>query len=150
MSPMVRRILVPVDGEELTDKAVEVSIGFAHQLGAAIVGFLVEPLAPLPTAARTKSMVDHDMQVHDAQVSAHARPVLQRFAAAAQAAGVPFEGVFEMDDRVDRAIINAAEAQRCDLIIMVTHGRGTFGELLFGSQTKAVMAGCSLPVLVLR
>nr|MCU0967128.1 universal stress protein [Burkholderiaceae bacterium] len=40
--------------------------------------------------------------------------------------------------------------QGCDMIVMVTHGRGAFGEFLFGSQTKAVLAGSSLPLLVLH
>ncbi|HRC37569.1 MAG TPA: universal stress protein, partial [Rubrivivax sp.] len=31
-----------------------------------------------------------------------------------------------------------------------THGRGTFGELLFGSHTKTLMARTRLPLLVLH
>jgi nucleotide-binding universal stress UspA family protein len=51
---------------------------------------------------------------------------------------------------VDQAIIQMAESQGCDMIVMVTHGRGAFGEFLFGSQTKAVLAGSKLPLLVLH
>ena len=36
------------------------------------------------------------------------------------------------------------------MIVMVTHGRGAFGEFLFGSYTKAVLAGSRLPLLVLH
>ncbi len=36
------------------------------------------------------------------------------------------------------------------MIVMRTHGRGTFGELLFGSNTKNVLAKCKLPLLVLH
>jgi nucleotide-binding universal stress UspA family protein len=36
------------------------------------------------------------------------------------------------------------------MIVMVTHGRGPFGELLFGSRTKGVMARSKLPLLVLH
>jgi nucleotide-binding universal stress UspA family protein len=38
----------------------------------------------------------------------------------------------------------------CDLIVMVTHGRGAFGEMLFGSHTKNVLARSLLPLLVLH
>ena len=65
-------------------------------------------------------------------------------------AGVPFKGVFDQVPQVDHAIIEAAESQGCDMIVMVTHGRGAFGEFLFGSQTKAVLAGSKLPLLVLH
>jgi nucleotide-binding universal stress UspA family protein len=33
---------------------------------------------------------------------------------------------------------------------MATHGRGFFGELLFGSHTRSVMAQSKLPLLVLH
>jgi nucleotide-binding universal stress UspA family protein len=52
--------------------------------------------------------------------------------------------------QIDRAIIEAAESQGCDLIMMVTHGRGPFGEFLFGSQTKAVLAASKLPLLIMH
>jgi nucleotide-binding universal stress UspA family protein len=66
------------------------------------------------------------------------------------AAGVAFEGYHDQVPRVDRAIIEAAESRGCDMILMVTHGRGAFGEFLFGSQTKAVLAGSKLPLLVVH
>jgi nucleotide-binding universal stress UspA family protein len=145
-----KRILVPIDGSELTDKAIDQSLALARQLGAAITGFIAEPLPPLPAAPRTRALLDDEAAQHDAMTAAHARPVLARFAAAAREAGVPFEGVHDQVPRVDRAIIAAAESHDCDLIVMVTHGRGAFGEFLFGSQTKAVLAGSKLPLLVLH
>jgi nucleotide-binding universal stress UspA family protein len=98
-----KRLLVPVDGSELTDRAIEVSVALARQLEAA-----------------------------------------------AQAAGVPFEGVFDQVPQVDEAIVSAAQSRGCDMIVMVTHGRGKVGEFVFGSHTKAVLAGCKLPLLVLH
>ena len=81
---------------------------------------------------------------------AHARQVLAGFEARAGEAGVPFEGHYDQVANVDRAIIAAAESHGCDMIVMVTHGRGAFGEFLFGSHTKAVLAGSMLPLLVLH
>ena len=49
-----------------------------------------------------------------------------------------------------KGIKPAAEELGCDLIAMVTHGRGTFGELLFGSHTKNVLSRSKLPLLVLH
>ena len=49
-----------------------------------------------------------------------------------------------------QAIIDGALHEHCDLIVMATHGRGFFGELLFGSNAKAVISRCKLPVLVLH
>ena len=147
---MYRKLRVPVDGSELTQRAIEESVRLASQLGAAITGFVAEPLAPLPTPGQPQAMMRQEMVEHDAMTESHAREVLARFEAAAQAAGVPFTGHYAQVPRVDRAIISAAEAQGCDMIVMVTHGRGAFGEFLFGSQTKAVLAGSKLPLLVLH
>lgn len=144
------KLLVPVDGSELTERAITVSIDLARQLGAAITGFVAEPMPPLPASPRTRFLLEQELREHDDMAAAHARPVLERFSAAAQAAGVPFQGVFDQVPQVDQAIIRMAESQGCDMIVMVTHGRGAFGEFLFGSQTKAVLAGSKLPLLVLH
>ena len=130
---MYQRILVPVDGSELTERAIAASIELARQLGAAITGFVAEPRLESPD-----------------QSAAHAQQVLDRFAVQAQAAGVPVEGHHAQVARIDHAIIAEAESRDCDLILMVTHGRGAFGEFLYGSQTKAMLASSRLPLLVLH
>jgi len=70
--------------------------------------------------------------------------------ATARAAGVSSVGVLGGVARVERAIIAPAESQRCELVVMVTRRRGALGEFLFGSQTKAALADCRLPRLVLH
>jgi len=145
-----KRLLVPVDGTELSDKAIHGSIALAAQLGASIVAFVAEPLPPLPSGPRSRGAIAEDQLNYEAKAIAHARPLLARFQAAALAAHVPFEGVFDQVPQVDKAIVAAAESHACDMIVMVTHGRGAFGEFLFGSQTKAVLAGSKLPLLVLH
>ncbi len=147
----IKRMLVPVDGSERTERAIEASVGLARQLGAAIIGFVVDTRssAPAEPPARAGELAGSESEFDD-DAAGPALPVLARFEAAARAAGVPFEGVLDRVARVDQAIIAAAESQRCDLIVMVTRGRGAFGEFLFGSQTKAVLAGCRLPLLVLH
>lgn len=145
---MYQRILVPVDGSALTERAIQASIGLAQQLGAAITGFVT---AQCPSAARARARAQpQPCDEEDALTPAHAREVLERFAAAAQAAGVPFEGHHVQVERIDEALLAEAEGRGCDLIVMVTEGRGPFGEFLYGSQTKAVLSGSKLPLLVLH
>jgi nucleotide-binding universal stress UspA family protein len=147
---MYKRILVPVDGSELSDRAIQASVDLAAQLRATVVAFVAEPLAPIPSTPRVQAVLQQEQLEHDALTAAHAKPVLTRFEAAARAAGVPFEGYFDQVPNADKAIITAAESHDCDMIVMVTHGRGAFGEFLFGSHTKAVLAGSQLPLLVLH
>lgn len=150
---MFKRILVPVDDSELSEIAMRLSVSLAQQLGAAITGFIAEPLpplSPLVSGPRPLGSIRQEVAEHDALTGAHAQEVLRRFEACAQAAGVPFDGFYDQVPKVSRGIIAAAEARGCDLIVMATHGRGAFGEFLFGSETKAVLAGCKLPLLVVR
>jgi nucleotide-binding universal stress UspA family protein len=147
---MYRHLLVPVDGSELTERAISGSLELAAQLGATITGFIAEPLAPLPAPGQPQALMRQEALEHDALTTAHAGEILERFEQRALAAGVPFTGRHAQVPRIDRAIIEAAESLGCDMIVMVTHGRGAFGEFLFGSQTKAVLAGSRLPILVLH
>jgi nucleotide-binding universal stress UspA family protein len=87
---------------------------------------------------------------HIERTDAHARDILTRFEGLATEAGVAFNGLHARTDDLDRAIVDPAESSGCDMIIMLTHGRGVFGELLFGSHTKQVLAPCKLPLLVLH
>ncbi len=147
---MFKHLLVPVDGNELSTRAVEVSLGLAAKLGARVTGFVAEPLPALPTMSSTAATYERQTREHEARTEAHAQQTLARFAAQAAELGVPFEGKFTRNDSIDDAIAHAAAAYGCDLIVMVTHGRGAFGELLFGSHTKSVIARTKVPLLVLH
>jgi nucleotide-binding universal stress UspA family protein len=147
---MFRRLLVPVDGSELSERAIDASLELAKRLGATITGFVAEPLQLPPSGPHAHEQLEDEARAHDAATSSHAQQILQRFEARARAAGVAFEGYHDQVPRIDRAIIEAAESRGCDLIVMATHGRGPFGEFLYGSHTKAVLAGSKLPLLVLH
>ncbi|MDO8419693.1 MAG: universal stress protein [Rubrivivax sp.] len=147
---MFHHFLVPIDGSELSERATEASLELARKVGASITGFVVEPHPPLPGMGSHPAAYSRDAEDHLARTEAHAREVLGQFAARAATQGVPFEGQFKRTEHVDDAILDAATEYGCDLIVMVTHGRGVFGELLFGSHTKKLLASTRLPLLVLH
>jgi nucleotide-binding universal stress UspA family protein len=147
---MFTHFLVPVDGTELSERAAQVSLDLALKLGARVTGFVAEPMPPLPTMSANVATYQRDADEHLARTEEHARKVLAAFKARAVERGVEFDGHFQRNDSVDDAIVKAAGEFGCDLIVMVTHGRGAFGELLFGSHTKNVMSRCKVPMLVLH
>ena len=150
MTQPYQRLLVPVDGTELAEHAMQQGVALARQLGAGVTGYVVEPLPALPGMGTHLPSYRQEVQAHEHGTDAHARALLQRFAAVAEAAAVAFDGHYERRDDVAEAIAEAAERLRCDLIVMATHGRGAFGEVLFGSHTKRVMGLSRLPLLVLH
>jgi hypothetical protein len=129
---------------------MQASIDLACQLGAAITGFVVEPDAPMPTDTMPMQNYVLAARRHVEQTDEHARAVLSRFELKASEAGVVFTGLNAHNDGVDRASIEQAENSGCDMIVMLTYGRGALGELLFGSHTKTVLSRSKLPLLVLH
>jgi len=47
-------------------------------------------------------------------------------------------------------IAKIAEKEKCDMVIMGTHGHGNFMNLIMGSVTNQVLARTKLPVLLVR
>ena len=122
----------------------------AAKLGAAITGFVVEPDAQAAGSGRSAAALARDLEAADVAAAAHAKKLLQHFGARAKDAGVKFHSHFVRTDSIATAIVQAAADKHCDLVVMITHGRGAFGELLFGSHTKNVLARSKLPLLVLH
>lgn len=147
---MFKHILVPVDGSDLSSRAMTSSIELAKTLGARITGFVAEPDLPMSTISTNPTVFTEQVKAHEAKSEAHAQAVLAKFEAIAKEAGVEFAADHTSTQQVDRAIVEAAERAGADLILMVTHGRGFFGELLFGSHTKNVMSMTKVSLLAMH
>jgi nucleotide-binding universal stress UspA family protein len=147
---MYKHLFVPVDGSELSHRAMDGSIQLAKQLGARITGFVVEPEVPITaSSSRTEPLMDR-IKNQESKNEAHASALLGQFENRAQAAGVAFTAHYVTAYQVDHAIVEEAEKLSCDMIVMVTHGRSKLGKFIFGSHTKNVIIKSTLPVLVLR
>ena len=147
---MFQHLLIPVDGTELSERALQAGLDLAQKLGASVTAFVAEPFPPMPAIDANAAAYARDAGAHVERTNAHAQALLDRIGAKAREQGVTYEGRFHRSDQIDIAIVEAAKEYGCDLIVMATHGRGAFGELLFGSHTKNVLARCKLPLLVLH
>jgi nucleotide-binding universal stress UspA family protein len=145
---MFKRLLVPLDGTDLSTRAIQASVTLARQLGATLTGFVVEPPVPLPSHGAGPQPAG--ASVEELRNDEHAQRLLRRLRKQASAAGVACDGHHRHAPDIGSAIVQAAREYGCDLIVMTTHGRGLLGRLLLGSQTRAVLARSAVPVLVLR
>ena len=84
------------------------------------------------------------------QVKKTAEKYLDQIKKMANVGGVACSGWYASNDFPYRAIIEAAKANKCDLIFMASHGRSGIVGLLIGSETNKVLTHCKLPVLVYR
>ena len=75
---------------------------------------------------------------------------LKKVEAAARSEGVEADGRFVTAEAPWRAIIEEARRDKCDLIVMASHGRSGLAAVLLGSETMKVLTHSKTPVLVCR
>jgi len=144
---MFKRILVPTDGSELSNKAIAAAIDLAKSLGATVVGMTtLEPYSYSNLSEyRPETLDDYESRID--QIGAER---LGRIADAAARAGVPVETVTAKSFSPFEAIIDTAKGKSCDLIIMASHGRRGLNAVLLGSETQKVLTHTGIPVMVYR
>ena len=145
---MFKNILIATDGSDLAAKAVEQGIRFAKEISAKITAVTVtEPFHVLSLAPSELEYTPIEYKKH---AEIHAEKVLGAISAAAKSAGVVCETLHVEHEQVYQAIIDAASARRCDLIVMASHGRRGVSAVVLGSETVKVLTHSKIPVLVYR
>jgi nucleotide-binding universal stress UspA family protein len=147
---MFKRILVPTDGSRLSVKAAKKAVKLAKALGARVIGFYAAP--DLSSAYYGDGYI---LRVPSAKSQAEstrkqARKFLSLVEVEAEVEKVPCEVLYTVSDTPYRAIIDAAKKQKCDLIVMASHGRHGLSALVLGSETHKVLVHSKIPVLVCR
>lgn len=134
------KILVPLDGSALA----EVAMWKAVELGT------TDTMLVLLRAAEAYKLPGADPI--QAQITAvhEAEEYLEAVSAKAREAGIEHVEIHVWYGPPAAAIIEAAEAQKADLIVMSSHGRSGLGRLILGSVTESVLRGTRTPILVLR
>ena len=144
---MYQCILVPTDGSDITQKAVQAGISMAKLTGAKLLTLAVKE--PFPYSAISEMQPVPPQDFFDAQdriASARVKAVVDTAAAAGLAcSGHTVEALHPWE-----AIIDHAKSQDCDLIVMASHGRRGLNAILLGSETSRVLTHTTLPVLVVR
>ena len=147
---MYKRILVATDGSTLSKKAVRSAIELAGAVGAELVALYVVPRYPTAYFEGGVSISPQDVARIEKQWADKGQTVVDAVKAAAQAEGVKAKAVVTSSDLVAESIISAAKKQKCDLVVMASHGRKGIKRVLLGSETQHVLTHSSVPVLVLR
>jgi nucleotide-binding universal stress UspA family protein len=141
-------ILIPTDGSELAQKAVEYGVRLAKALGAKVTALNVtEPFHVFSVAPSQLEYTRNEYKKHTDAIAAKA---LGAVSAAADRAGVACETVHVEHEHAFRAIIDAAQTRGCDLIAMASHGRHGVAAVVLGSETVKVLTHSQIPVLVYR
>jgi len=145
---MYARILVPVDGSATAERGLREAIAWAAQTKAELVLLHV-------TADDTVS-IEFAPARYAEEVREARRRVGEKLVAGyvglARESGIDARGVVRdgLGNRVSDIVLEEADAQRSDLIVMGTHGRRGFDRLALGSDAELVARRATAPVLLVR
>ena len=145
---MFTHILLPTDGSNLSQAAIQKGVQLAKSIKAKITGISV-----VPEQKYYLYKTDINVQEKDERAKHHKLQANRNLAfleKAAKEAGVPCETLCEIGDHPYETIIKVAEKRGCDLIMMASHGRRGLKGLLLGSETQKVLTHSLIPVLVHR
>lgn len=147
LSPFkLKKILVPTDFSEFSDKALNYAVAFAEQFGARLILLhVVEPAVyPENYMMVPQTFDDLNQNLINAAKERLAKVVLERISQRFEA---------ESEIRLGRPyteIVDAAKSKNVDLIIIGTHGYTGLKHVVLGSTAERVVRYAPCPVLTVR
>ena len=157
---MIKKILVPLDGTSLAEKALPYAIRLAHQYDATLLLERVVPVNSFNMASSSPgslpdinndSDTDADREaVQDGEV--YLARIKEVITNVEHKLSLPLKQVQTMVGygRAVETISELVGLEKIDLIVMTTHGRNSFGELIIGSTATGVVQHSPVPVMLIR
>lgn len=146
---MFKRILVAVDGSNLSEQALQEAIKLAKEHAAHLRIVHAVDTVTFDLNIEFSSISD----ISDSMIKS-GREILGKAEAVARAAGIPVETkLIELDTlgkRIPELIAADAETWPADLIVICTHGRSGLSHLFLGSVAERLVRVATKPVLLIR
>jgi nucleotide-binding universal stress UspA family protein len=144
---MSAKILLPLDGSALAERALPCAEMLARGLPAEMVLFRAVELGADVTAALEEADVSADAPLQ--ALMSHANEYLRGIANDLLQEGMEVQFTVQGGAPAD-TIVDYAEQQGIDYIVMATHGYSGISRWRHGSVAERVLHGSRVPVLMLR
>jgi len=143
---MYSKILVPLDGGELSERAIQQAEVIGQATKAEVILFQVvqNPIRSTPIAAGQTEVTKATRYVTD-----KADAYLQKMAAPLKAKGIKVRCETEVGEPTPH-ILGKAHKEDVDLIVMSTHYEGELHKLVTGSIAEKVLLRTKRPVLLVK
>jgi len=144
---MFKQILVPVDGSQTSDRAIEKAAAIANAFASK-----VNLLCVIDTYAFTGvgTELAYGQPEYLISATAEANEALLSAVDVFRARGIQASSSAVEGQAIYRSILDAASACDADLIVMGSHGRKGLTKLVLGSVASQVLSHTHLPVLIVR
>ena len=147
---MFQKILVGVDGSESALRAVSLGGTLSQTFDAQLVLVHVVQISAIAEQAINMSATEHLKENPKSIMEKLSQEVLEKARRQANEAGVRDDHIekITVDGDQARQLIQIAERQNADLIIVGSRGRGRLEGLLLGSVSQKVAALAPCPCLI--
>ncbi|WP_458188001.1 universal stress protein [Haladaptatus sp. NG-WS-4] len=142
---MKKRILVPIDGSEQSDEALEHVLTEFQDADVTIIN-VIDPIDVGYTS--TVGMPGHSEEWYE-ESKANAESLFESAQEIADEYGVTLTTTTELG-RPSQTIVEFAEENDFDHIVMGSHGRSGVSRILLGSVAETVVRRSPMPVTVVR
>ncbi|HIH44306.1 MAG TPA: universal stress protein [Candidatus Methanoperedenaceae archaeon] len=143
-SEMIKKVMVATDGSEYTKKAVKYGIEIAKLSDSKLYAIYV-----VDTAAFASIPMDSAWESMYGLLKQEGDDATKQVADAAADSGIEVERLVVEGHPADE-IVNAAEDNSVDMIVMGTLGKSGLERFLLGSVAEKVMRISKIPVMVVR
>jgi nucleotide-binding universal stress UspA family protein len=140
---MYKKILVPLDGSALAEKALYHAERLAKTFDAEIILLQVVPLMPIYADPELTPFIVDEIKKETA------KRYLTKLAEELKNRGLKSRGQMMTRLQVAPEIIDFAKGNRVDLIVMCTHGHSGIIRGVLGSVTHKVLTRAEIPVLLI-
>ncbi len=146
---MYKKILAPLDGAELSECSLQhvKAVAAGCNVPEVVLLRVVEPLSAYNISALSEAGGDWITQA-EKENEAEAKDYISKMARKLNEEGITARGD-TIYGRAAEEILDYAEKNKVDLIIMSTHGRSGISRFAFGSITDRVVRHSIVPVLTI-
>ena len=141
---MYKRVLLPLDGSAIAEQALPHAVAQAEHFRAELI--LLRVLEPFP---HVRGLSHADLARIREQTQEWASEYLDGIAEIPRQRGVAIQKA-SIEGPANTAILQYAEANQVDLIVLCTRGRSGVSRWLMGSVADRVVRGANVPVLLVR
>ena len=146
---MFKHILVPLDGSFLAEAALPPALALAAKFGGEITLLRVTSMSTIyyadPYGGGAELLVEMRQQAR----AETAEYLKARKGELRQQGYIVHTQALEGESPAD-AILDVAESQHVDTIVMSTHGRGGLARWVYGSVADKVLRHADVPILLVR
>jgi len=140
-----KRILVPLGFAEL---ALPHAAEIAHRMEGSLI--LVQVVPPYALMLPTDGTTVPELAELQEQLRRQAEEYMRARAGELRGQGLDVKAIVVEGSPVADQIIDLAQAEEADLVVMSTHGRSGLGRWVYGSVARKVLSGAHCPVLLIR